>query len=848
MVCLPSLLAQTTIVVPRSISSPALLPPNRGDVHVRVTGFPLKVEKRMERVRVMVLVYGGVLLGLVRRFSVISLAEAAATCRPWMVPFAFGMSLLACLINPLGANATVPVASLDTGFPRVALQWPDPAVQSLTDIARHDYVLLQPRQKGYVGALKAINPRIIVMTSTNPCEVGLDSSPNPPSWANAEISKLPNEWMQTQLGSNLTRAVGADDPVFELTDASRFRVGDAVVIDKELAKVVAVGATSISVSRGILPSRSPAAAHSAGTRVAPIVVFWPGSVVMDLSEFCPRVTVDPAYPLETWAEYNARRGAGLLEDAGWDGIFVDRADATPSMVVGGPWARSIDPRRNNIPVTDNYAELNASWGRSLRNYEAHIRAVAGTRLILTNNAFPNFDLLNGMIFESTPRLTWSAAFWSDRILGTSTGPNAGRSYADWALSAMAPNLTTIQTYESDLTPAKGGTRFENPFGTPGWQPNYRKMRFGLCTALLEDGFFNYSMNTAGHGSLGIMWFDEYDNAGAKRGYLGKPTGSASLAPPLKTPDSLGGRGLFSDTYSFAGWAIYAPSGYSVNGVVDGGPARLTVTTSKGVTDAASFYYGGIPIEAGKAYTLTFRARASREVRITERLAARAGVSPTLSNLPATNLGTTWQQYELSFIANASNSAAVLAFGIGERPASIWIDNVRLQKGTRQNVYLRPFDGGMAIVNLNTVPVTVALGSTYRRIKGTQVPSVNSGVYASAVTVPAQDGLVLLRTPTLTVSRERLSVTFGGAARIAGSLRAVSGGVLPRRSVVLLSSIDGARWRKVARTSTSDLGTYSFSVVPTRFTRYSVRFYGDENNLQGFSRPVAVRVNRSRLPR
>ena len=43
------------------------------------------------------------------------------------------------------------------------------------------------------------------------------------------------------------------------------------------------------------------------------------------------------------------------------------------------------------------------------------------------------------------------------------------------------------------------------------------MRFGLCTALLGDGFFSYEVSGRGHGALGLLWFDEYDNAGQAAG-------------------------------------------------------------------------------------------------------------------------------------------------------------------------------------------------------------------------------------------------------------------------------------------------------------------------------------------
>ena len=56
---------------------------------------------------------------------------------------------------------------------------------------------------------------------------------------------------------------------------------------------------------------------------------------------------------------------------------------------------------------------------------------------------------------------------------------------------------------------------------------------------------------------------------------------------------------------------------------------------------------------------------------------------------------------------------------------------------------RQYTGGTAIVNPSTSPVTVQLGGTYRKIAGTQAPTVNDGSLVTAVTVPAKDGIILL---------------------------------------------------------------------------------------------------------
>ena len=58
------------------------------------------------------------------------------------------------------------------------------------------------------------------------------------------------------------------------------------------------------------------------------------------------------------------------------------------------------------------------------------------------------------------------------------------------------------------------------------------MRFGLCTTLMGDGYFSHKTSGPSE-DFKKRWYDEYDNAGAGKGYLGWPTGAMScVAPPL----------------------------------------------------------------------------------------------------------------------------------------------------------------------------------------------------------------------------------------------------------------------------------------------------------------------------
>jgi hypothetical protein len=60
------------------------------------------------------------------------------------------------------------------------------------------------------------------------------------------------------------------------------------------------------------------------------------------------------------------------------------------------------------------------------------------------------------------------------------------------------------------------------------------------------------------------------------------------------------------------------------------------------------------------------------------------------------------------------------------------------------VYRRDFQNGIALNNSTGSTQTVNLGGTFRHLTGTQVPTLNDGSSVSSVTVPDQDGLILLR--------------------------------------------------------------------------------------------------------
>ena len=222
----------------------------------------------------------------------------------------------------------------------------------------------------------------------------------------------------------------------------------------------------------------------------------------------------------------------------------------------------------------------------------------------------------------------------------------------------------IETYEDDGGPDPTGSgEYDNPCDDPGFVPDYRKVRFGLATALLNDGFFNYEINTNGHGSLCLLWFDEYDNAGQGRGYLGQPLGPAVRAVgPLAAPNLVGG-GDFESQADLDQWDLWADTdeGYSATVALDGGTAasgtasaRIQVLQAHGTDWQVSFSFEPVEVVSGTDCTLSFWAKADRARYASGWVEQTEDPWETYLWFGAFPLTTTWQQYEVGGAATGSD--------------------------------------------------------------------------------------------------------------------------------------------------------------------------------------------------
>ncbi|MBN2083204.1 hypothetical protein JW859_13480 [bacterium] len=483
-------------------------------------------------------------------------------------------------------------------FPRLGMWYPDWDRNTVAECARYDvvidnfggkYLYWDEEEPLWSDALRAANPAVELMQYVTFSEI-----PYGPEWAvdgehyNWFMPDWPDEWFLTEAGTELAGGIDASQTTLTVSDWTQsgeaqyempttwdiFHADGDVLCDGEIMTVTGLDESSrtLTVERGSYESGT--ATHAAGARIAPIIRFWPGTYVMNLTNDCPDAVLHGAAAPENWVEYCYRMGhAGepffIDLSADVDGYLFDRTEDTQSWLFWDT-AHSVDLDHDN--VAESFADFDAAWLAGVEYMTLMFETGHAGRPIFRNNGggrrFPDY---HGNHFESWPLLAgWDE--WPGRTVGWHTEMfgvdedfepewvDRFGGVMEWRGQSPEPNYTWIETYEDEEGPdGDGGGEYENPFDQPGFVPNYQKMRWGLTSALIAGAYFSYEINTAGHGSLGLMWFDEYDNAGAGRGWLGYPLGEAELlyAETVTENEITVQTGVYGREYS-GGYAVCNP--------------------------------------------------------------------------------------------------------------------------------------------------------------------------------------------------------------------------------------------------------------------------------------------------
>jgi hypothetical protein len=204
------------------------------------------------------------------------------------------------------------------------------------------------------------------------------------------------------------------------------------------------------------------------------VSVWPGTQV--ISSVSPWQTYLP--------DFVARE---IMATGKWDGVFYDEFSASASWMNGG----DIDLHRTGSRTDARLADV--AWQRATVNLLRRTRELLGPGAVIVTNGDSTGELqpfTNGRMFEDFPT-PWEAG-------GTWSG-------------VMANYLRLHDQVASPPVMMVGAL----PTATDG-AGDYRKMRYGLTSTLLGEGFFGFAASQSDYGRL--WWYDEYDAR------LGEPLG------------------------------------------------------------------------------------------------------------------------------------------------------------------------------------------------------------------------------------------------------------------------------------------------------------------------------------
>lgn len=182
---------------------------------------------------------------------------------------------------------------------------------------------------------------------------------------------------------------------------------------------------------------------------------------------------------ESWRTMNLNFLQDKFGTSAWDGVMYDVVDASISHY-----------SRNGIDITgdgqiDDPNTVNQAWQQGMSTMFAATRNRFPGKIILMNgNSIDSYQPnTNGRIFENFPTPwegngSWEASMYQylNRLPGKNQSP-----------AIYVINTTTNNT---------------------GRMNDYKKMRFGLTSTLLGDGYFSFDYGDQSHEQL--WWYDEYD--------------------------------------------------------------------------------------------------------------------------------------------------------------------------------------------------------------------------------------------------------------------------------------------------------------------------------------------------
>lgn len=213
-----------------------------------------------------------------------------------------------------------------------------------------------------------------------------------------------------------------------------------------------------------------------GTKVG----WWPGTHLLNITAEAPEDSRGD------WSDYLAHFAADKILSSGiWDGLFFDNT-----------WNSLTEKVGTNLDINgDGTAEsreiIEKTYRQGMDNFFVQVKNLTGNKYLLMGNDGEIYTGLNGLMLENFP-------------------------YA----RGWAPMMKIYDSFPKNSSYPPAFSLLNANTANAGGRDDYSKMRFGLTSSLLGNGYYSFDLGDRDHGQT--WWYDEYDFN------LGEPAGGPFL--------------------------------------------------------------------------------------------------------------------------------------------------------------------------------------------------------------------------------------------------------------------------------------------------------------------------------
>ncbi|MFH1597559.1 MAG: putative glycoside hydrolase [Patescibacteria group bacterium] len=398
------------------------------------------------------------------------------------------------------------IPAIDYDFPRLTNTfYGDINNDNLDELSRYDLLAIttfyqKAAQQNKIKTIREYNSEITILPYLLIRDTHKDLTD--PSLIDYPLKEqiFENNWFLYQPYTTIVGDIDEYATSIQVTDINKLDldlegadINNYIAVEDEYMEVTDIVGDTLTVVRG---HQSDAVSHTDGDQIRAHIILWLG--------------LHPALNLST--DWNLAVPefveTTLIPSGLWDGVYYDA-------VAENLYSRGFDTDIDNDGIADD-DETKLLHKAGIGTLFNQTRNISSDIYIVGNGYYTFYQYGNGIEYETFTGLDGSN--WSAHMIG----------YLEWQESGLDPHIDIINM------------KCNNSGNDTLCQQEYQKMRYGLTSTLIGDGFYLFDGGGTGHNKL--YWFDEYsvdlatgipttptaENDFVGKGYLGQPSGDYSI--------------------------------------------------------------------------------------------------------------------------------------------------------------------------------------------------------------------------------------------------------------------------------------------------------------------------------